>query len=374
MHVAGSVFIRDHASFDKGLSLTYASIGHLEMSDSVFAGPVHAEALRVEQDALFDHSRFAEPLSIQLARIGGLLNLSGATLAGLDLSRTTIANDLLFDNETGDQPIVWSRGSGPAYLNLGDAHVGAVQDYGDERPWPGGRVLDLRGFTYEHLGGYRGGGRDMARHSPHWFRRWLAEDPVYSAEPYAQLAGVFAARGDRERANAVLFFGRDRERREVGEHCKVLRRLGLVRRSEVSLVAKPETHYEPFRRCAPSWVGMTVMQATIGYGIGDYTFRALAWALGITLVGTVILLFAPGVRRKYGPRTPRQKSLLWCFGASLSQMLPVIELSPEFKDFFNDPERKRLYAWQQLAFAVIAISGWVLALFVVAAFSGLTQR
>jgi hypothetical protein len=31
---------------------------------------------------------------------------------------------------------------------------------------------------------------------------------------------------------------------------------------------------------------------------------------------------------------------VWCFGASLSPLLPVIEINKEFTEFFNDPKRE----------------------------------
>ena len=98
----------------------------------------------------------------------------------------------------------------------------------------------------------------------------------------------------------------------------------------------------------------------------------------LALMGTVILWFAPGVRGvrptpSATRRGPRQKSALWCFGASLHQVLPLISLSQEFSEFFNDPKRERLRAWQHFAFGVLTVFGWVLAGFVAAAFSGLIQ-
>jgi hypothetical protein len=51
----------------------------------------------------------------------------------------------------------------------------------------------------------------------------------------------------------------------------------------------------------------------------------------------------------------------------------VITISQEFSDFFNDPKRERLHAWQHAAFGMLAVCGWVLAGFVAAAFLGLTQ-
>jgi hypothetical protein len=54
-------------------------------------------------------------------------------------------------------------------------------------------------------------------------------------------------------------------------------------------------------------------------------------------------------------------------------VLPLVTISQEFSDFFNDPNRERLYAWQHVVFGVLALCGWALGLFVAAAFSGLIQ-
>ena len=64
---------------------------------------------------------------------------------------------------------------------------------------------------------------------------------------------------------------------------------------------------------------------------------------------------------------------IWCFGASLSRLLPVIEVNKEFADFFNDPKRERLTGWQSFIFAVVSIVGFVLGAILIAAVSGLTQ-
>jgi len=195
------------------------------------------------------------------------------------------------------------------------------------------------------------------------WRDWLLLDPIYSPQPYTELASVLAASGDGAAATAIRFIGRDRERAEMMTNCRVWGS------------GPADT---PLRPCdLLGWVGLSILQTTVGYGIGTYTFRALWWTIGLALIGIAMLVFAPGIRgrRQYGgARGPRQKPLIWCFGASLSHVLPVVSLSTEFGDFFNDPQRKRLYAWQQIGFAVLALCGWGLSLFVVAAFSGLTQR
>ena len=53
---------------------------------------------------------------------------------------------------------------------------------------------------------------------------------------------------------------------------------------------------------------------------------------------------------------------VWCFGASLARLLPVIEINKEFTEFFNDPKRECLTSW-----ALCSARSWF------AAVSGLTQ-
>jgi hypothetical protein len=151
--------------------------------------------------------------------------------------------------------------------------------------------------------------------------------------------------------------------------CQSLQRLGLA--------DKPNDD----REC--HWgagLGLSALQLFVGHGIGAYTFRAAGWALVLAAIGTTILWFAPGVLGarpvrflSKAKREPRQRSLLWCFGASLNHVLPLVTISQEFSDFFNDPKREHLHAWQHVVFGMLALCGWALGLFVAAAFSGLIQ-
>jgi hypothetical protein len=279
----------------------------------------------------------------------------------VDLTGAVVRDDL----RLGGQKLRphWDACDGPTpCLNLRNARVGNLQD--DEQAWP--ERITLEGFTYTHLGGSGGEQRQEMRNRPiRWWRKWLNRDPVYNAQPYAQLASVLAAGGNRDGAADIRFFGRDRE--ELLRGCTWLRNLGLAE--------KPDDD-RPCRGGA--WLSSSLLQAFVGYGIGNYAFRAVLWALALAFVGTVILWFAPGVRGvRPSPsatsRGPRQKSLVWCIGASLHRVLPVITISKEFGDFFDDPKRERLTPRQHVAFGVLALCGWVLAGFVAAAFSGLVQ-
>jgi hypothetical protein len=110
---------------------------------------------------------------------------------------------------------------------------------------------------------------------------------------------------------------------------------------------------------------LTVLEFTVGYGIGSAAFRVLYWVVVLALLGGLVLWLSPAARRKGGG--------LWCVGASLSRLLPIIELNPEFTDFFNDPGRERLRWWQLIFFALLGILGALLGSVLVAAISGLTQ-
>jgi len=59
--------------------------------------------------------------------------------------------------------------------------------------------------------------------------------------------------------------------------------------------------------------------------------------------------------------------------ASLSRLLPVIELNKEFTDFFNDPTRQRLTFWPTIVFSALGIIGWILGAVLIVALSSLTQ-
>jgi hypothetical protein len=171
-----------------------------------------------------------------------------------------------------------------------------------------------------------------------WDKHWARLDPGYSPAPYPQLAAALTSAGDRDAANEIRYLGRARE-------CEREKGLAGVLCGAIKYVA--------------------------GFGIGTYTFRVLYWVLGFSLAGAVLLWGTVSEAHTWdkGPF----KGLLWCFNASLSRLLPMIEINKEFTDFFNDPKRKRLTGWQSFFFSTLGIIGWVLGLILIAAVSGLTQ-
>jgi hypothetical protein len=76
-----------------------------------------------------------------------------------------------------------------------------------------------------------------------------------------------AAAGNRDGAADIRFFGRDRERSELLRGCTWLQKPGLLE--------KPDDTPCDLRQWGP-WLGMSALQVFVGYGIGNYSFRAAA--------------------------------------------------------------------------------------------------
>jgi hypothetical protein len=295
------------------------------MTGASFDGTLNAESLEAGGDLFMDDARYFQAVSMVSAHIGD-------TLADLYLPGASITGNLVL-GEPGN-PAVWNGIKGePGVLNLRDAHVGNLMDTKDA--WPAKGQLHLDGFRFDPLGGFEGETEpEMRARGMGWWDNWARRDPTYSPSPYAQLAAALTSAGDRDAANEIRYLGRVRERE-----------------TEKGL----------------GWVWSGFLQYVAGFGIGTYTFRVLNWVIVITVFGAVYLKESvKGVRdEKHG--------FIWCFGASLSRLLPVIEINKEFTAFFDDPQRKRLTGWQSFIFSVIGMVGFVLGAILLAAVSGLTQ-
>lgn len=369
------------STFAGEADLTNAKIGgFVAMEGSYFAGTLSATGLNVGRDLFmrFD-AAFGGKVLLIGATVGGLLELRDATAWFVDLSRVEAAElhtgGLGWWCSDGKSPVgtpnrsaatraaarashwrlgdptwreVQCAGGDPAKLPtliLRNAHIAEFQDSPDA--WP--PKLDLEGFRYDRLGGVAGvgglansGPDDMrGRESEKW-TDWLERDPIFSTQPYAALSSVLAMAGRRDTADAVQLAGRERERREV---CSNWNR--------------------PFN-CA--W--LTFLLYVAGYGIGLYTFFVLLWVAGLTGLGADILWYSPNARRQ---------GYAWRLGASLHRLLPIIELSKEFDDFFDNPPTSpgttpNLSRFQMAYFAGHAVAGWTLAFFLLAAMGGIIQK
>jgi len=333
LNVAGSLLMRDHATFGGEVNLRGATIANnLEMDTSSFAGAVLADPVRVDGNLLMRNgATFKGAVSLIGAKIGDNLHLWGSTAWRLDLSGADVRELLLnglgwwceggkapagaaaaaSPNGTKPTPVHWQLGN-PAWREAGcdasdpatlptlilrNTHVDAFQDSADA--WP--PTMDLEGFHYDRLGGVGGMGRnDMRMRSSDEWTDWLARDHTFSTQPYTELSSVLTAAGHRDTADAVQLAGRERERNEA---CAGWSHLG-------------------------SCMWLTFLSYIAGYGIGLYTFFVLLWVLGLTVLGADVLWYSSNAR---------QQGYWWRFGASLHWLLPIIELSKEFTNFFDTP-------------------------------------
>jgi uncharacterized protein YjbI with pentapeptide repeats len=320
----------------------------LDLRGAQVDGALKANRLQVGQDLIMrsdpevaPNGRFAVftgSTDLTFVRVGGNLDLQGAAFADLDLSGGFITGELLLGSVAA-RPTIWQDAAGqPGYLTLRDTQIGTLADAQDSWPDPG--KLDLAGFLFAHLGGADGPQTEteMRNRGMPWWDRWVRRDPNYTPTPYIQISTALVAAGDRDASNEIRFLGRERER---------------------------ETRWNEGNYAG--WLLLTGLSNIAGYGIGTYTFAVLTWVFDLTLFGTVILWFTvPAERRDNHGRW-------WCFGASLSRVLPVIEINKEFTEFFNDPKRGRLYPWQIFVFSVLGMFGWVLGGVLIAALTGITQ-
>lgn len=308
------------ASF-KNVDLSSAEfVGQIAMTRANFDGTLYADSVQVGSDLFLRDAHLSQKAMMAFAHIGGNLDIRGATLADVDLSGASVKGDLRLGKPKCP---IWRKNDGePGTLNLRNAHIGNLVDAEDAWPDPG--HLHLDGFTFDHFGGFEGEtGQQMRARGPDWWEKnWARLDRDYSPAPYAQLAAAFTNMGDREAANEIRYLGREREREETLK-----------------------------KREWGSYLFQSALWAVAGYGIGLYTFRVLWWVFGISFLGAALLWWTVSAA------SVKHRGRLWCFGASLSRLLPVIEINKEFSDFFNDPNRERLRGWQSFVFSVIGIIG-----------------
>ena len=380
LNVLGTLNMGDHAAFAGDVILIGAKIGRgVDMDASVFSRSMNADSATI-QGGLFmrDGAFFGGNIVLVAAKVG-LLQLRSATVSSIDMSdlagsagseleltgltwRCTPNLSMPVPKDTTPrQPYTWPLGdpawrtfdqcNGPGQsaprLVLRNVRVESFQDTADS--WP--PSLDLEGFHYDRLGGLNGSGRfDMRQRTPEEWIDWLQRDSTFSPQPYAQLASVLSAAGRRETAESILYAGNDTERNEVWNRPDVW-------------------SWRWFWHDFWTWAWRSVFAGVAGYGVGMYTFRVLWWVIILTAAGWAALWFSPYAR----DRSPG-----WRLGASLHRLLPIVELNKEFKDFFDNTDEPgkpvKLHRWQMAFFSFMALAGWVLGFFLLAAMGVLTGK
>jgi hypothetical protein len=357
LEVGSHLFMGKGAKF-KEVDLANAKVGgQLNLDGATFDGKLNMYGLVVKEQAFMGGSTFSKQVSLLFARFERNVYLSDSEFTGLDLSGTWIEGEL----ELGSDRESMTRWRNGAAITLRNVHAGTLQDRRErvvdiqekrlwwqlfrERErwkdaWPA--ELHLDGFTYDRLGGF-GGETARSRDLPidydvdmqvrdiRWYINWLARDPSYNPQHYEQLAGVFRAAGDPAKANRILYESHLRARTDVWRQ------------------------HQYFR-----WLGSSLLNWTIGYGLGGQYFRALGWVIMFTTIGAGVLYFSG--QPIEGLASGLSARVIY----SLDQLLPIVE--------FEKYDKVVLTGIVAYYFYFERLVGWVLGSFLVAGLAGLTQK
>jgi hypothetical protein len=330
LSVEGSSFARkvdfENARFDQHVLLS---------AEARFNDRVHLFGMKVGGNFLGDNSIFNGDLQLQSAEIGnhlllrngaefrGWVDVSGAKVGGsLDVSDARFARPLYIRGTRIARNLTLAGSDFLSSVVLNHSSVGGALVLAESTSWPQEGELTMDGFVYESVDG------DMMTWSIAQYEAWLAHEASASPQPYQHLAALFREAGAYEKANDILYAGRERVRSEA---------TGL------------------------RWLWLWLLKVTIGYGIGTGYFRALIPVAILTLVGTLIL--------KTASAKTEERSWGWCFWASFDEMLPLIELDDAHAKFIN----ANLSTWRLNYFYIHRVIAFILGSFVVAGLAGLTQ-
>ncbi|MDO8550028.1 MAG: hypothetical protein Q7S39_07765, partial [Ignavibacteria bacterium] len=318
------LFLRDNAEF-KNISMLGAKIGgQLDMTGAKVSGELYIESSSIEKNIFLRAEKYEGYFSFILSNVNGSVYISDTEISQLDFGGTNIRGELHIGS--AGQKIKWKPNS---FMNLRNTEVGAIMDAGEDS-WPD--ELNLDGFTYSRLGGLFGQdaplSKQIAERDSRWFVDWMAKDKSYSPQPYHQLAGILNKMGYPEKANAVLYAAKNREKDDAKQSKLWLR-----------------------------WFGLSILKWTIGYGFGGRYFRSLIWVLCLTVLGVFVL---STVDNSSAPN-------IWDkIGFSIDMLLPIISLDERYKLDFS--------GWQLYYFYFHKLMGFLLGSFVVAGLSGITKK
>jgi hypothetical protein len=285
--------------------------GMIEMKGAKVKDTLNMASLSIGSSLVMSNAQF-QKIKLEGAKIGDELNLTGVSTTSLFLDGAHIRGNLKisFTPKFGNQ----------SFLSLHNTQVGTLQD-GGENSWPS--KLDLAGFTYRLS-------KEIGKREKEWFIDWLAKTD-YLSQPYHQLATTFITTGNSGKANDILYAGKNRERS----------------------LAWQSNHWG-------KWLRLSLLNWTIGYGLGGRYFRSLLWVFVLAMTGVYVLYTV----------SPNEITLIPSFwdklGFSIDKLLPIIELDDRYKLSFH--------GWQLYYFYLHELMGFLLGSFVVAGLSGITKK
>jgi uncharacterized protein YjbI with pentapeptide repeats len=302
------------------LTMIVVKVGALvNMTAGQFLGDVSAENLQVAGNLLLRDSVFNGDIVIKLSTVEGSLTLANSSVKSLDLSGTSIKGELNLSR------IKWQAGS----LTLRNTSAGAVDD--DKESWPKDLRLSLGGFTYQRWGGLSGpppsAPNNLSNYPAQWYAGALNQDPVYSRQPYEQLASVLKSAGYVAAAEDVLF---EEKKRALWE--------------------EPASVYQKALQ----------LLTMIFIGFGHRVYYSIPWTLLFIGIGALVVTRTAEARIN---------GIRYGVAYSLDILIPLIKLrESHYKiDFEGNWRFARYY------FYFHKLMGFVLASFLIAGLSGLTK-
>ncbi len=301
------------------LNLLNAKIkGQVDIRDSSFSGELNLDSMDVARSFFLRNSEIqsSEPIKLWFSTFGDNLDLSGSSLGSVNLTGTKIRGELRLYRPPLYGPTKWRKES---VLILRNVQVGALQD--SPESWPS--RLELDGLAYSQLGGFTATStNDMATRSSQWFIEWLGRQRHYSPQPYEHLAATLSQAGQDEKANDILFAGKNRERGTVSWY---------------------------------RWLGLTILKLFIGFGYRIYYL--IFWVSGLILIGALVFRNTKEAKEHQMPI-----GIIY----SLDMLLPFIQL------------RERHYSidfqgWQRYYFYFHKLMGYAAASLLIAGLSGLVR-
>lgn len=344
-----------------------------------FMGPVDFTGTRIGGDITIRDARFENFLSFDTISAENFKIMSGTSLQQLLLRDATLVGSLLTDPSqnlkvseirlsgtsigkeldlSGFDYNSWQYDPGvpqSPLLDLTDVSTGVFTDCINSFP----NQLLLDGFTY---GDYRHAQAesdhkdykiylqsnldDPNLQDTAWLA-WLAKSRdtsefpgakigIYNPQPYLFLAKLLAAEGYTSYSNEILLQSRKNEIRDTWHQANYV-----------------------------SWFGLEFLYVIAGFGIGYYLLWHITLVIVFSLTCGILGLKCFGDTKKM--------SLPWCLFAAIDHLLPVVNLSDEFKDFFDGKSDIKPTPGQKFGFFLYAMWGWIVSALLVTAISGLTQ-
>jgi hypothetical protein len=328
--VGESLHMSNGAKFGK-VNLGGANIGgQFSILDSDFSGDLDMYSIKVGDSLLMRNGSKFKSVDINGANIGGQIDMDGSEFSG-DLNMESIkVGDSLFMRNGAKFNKVILRGSNIGsldisnssftFLKLTGTNINKELRYNSSKSnkfWP--EKLEISGLTYNGI-------IDNGSYKPsiEGLKFFLERQTSYSPQPYKQLARVLQDTGQIKMANKILFMGKERERVEAD---------------------------------FPYNIGLLLSKYFIGYGIGYGYFRILFWIAFFVRLGV-------GVLRNYGDDKNHHIKLGHAY--SLDMLLPIIRLREKhYKIELSEPVTQYFYLHKGM--------GYLLAFFLIAGLSGITQ-